>query len=36
MLHASGHHMTVVSEPLAEALARIGAVSGPPVAVRRP
>ena len=32
MLHASGHHMTVVIEPLAEALDRIAKVTGPPVA----
>jgi cell wall-associated NlpC family hydrolase len=31
MIHASGHHMAVVIEPLAEAVARIGAVR----AVRR-
>jgi hypothetical protein len=31
MVHASGHHMAVVVEPLAEALARIG----PPTSVRR-
>ena len=36
LLHASGHHMTVVIEPLAEALDRIATVAGPPVAVRRP
>ena len=35
LLHASGHHMTVVIEPLAEALDRIAKVAGPPVAVRR-
>jgi cell wall-associated NlpC family hydrolase len=31
IVHASGHHMAVVAEPLAEALARIG----PPASVRR-
>jgi cell wall-associated NlpC family hydrolase len=36
IVHASGHHMAVVAEPLAAALARIGAASGPPVAFRRP
>ena len=36
LLHASGHHMEVVSEPFAAALARIAAVAGPPTAVRRP
>lgn len=36
IVHASGHHMTVVTEPLADAVARIGAVKGPPTAVRRP
>jgi cell wall-associated NlpC family hydrolase len=36
LLHASGHHMSVVVEPLAEALERIAKVTGPPVAVRRP
>jgi len=35
IVHASGHHMTVVTEPLADALARIAAVSGRPTAVRR-
>ena len=32
IVHASGRHMSVVTEPLAEALARIG----PPTVVRRP
>jgi cell wall-associated NlpC family hydrolase len=37
LLHANGHHMLVVSEPLAEAAARILAKGGGPVtAVRRP
>jgi cell wall-associated NlpC family hydrolase len=31
MVHASGHHMTVVVEPLADVLARIG----PPTSVKR-
>ncbi len=35
MVHASGHHMTVVIEPLAEALDRIAGTVGPPAAVRR-
>jgi len=35
IVHASGHHMSVVSEPLATAVARIAATSGPPLAVRR-
>lgn len=35
IVHASGHHMTVVAEPLAEAVARIGAAAGPPAIVRR-
>ena len=35
MVHASGHHMTVVHEPLGEALRRISAAAGPPTAVRR-
>ncbi len=35
IVHASGHHMTVVTEPLANAVARIGAVKGPPTAVKR-
>jgi cell wall-associated NlpC family hydrolase len=34
MVHASGHHMTVVIEPLADAVARIGA-KRPPTGVRR-
>jgi cell wall-associated NlpC family hydrolase len=37
LLHANGHHMRVVSEPLAEAAARIAAAGGGPVAaIRRP
>jgi cell wall-associated NlpC family hydrolase len=37
LLHANGHHMLVVSEPLAEAAARILAKGGGPVtATRRP
>lgn len=37
LLHASGHHMAVVSEPLTSAIARIaGAGGGPIVARRRP
>jgi len=35
IVHASGHHMTVVAEPIADAVARIGAVKGPPSAVKR-
>jgi len=35
IVHASGHHMAVVSEPLAEATARIAAIKGPPVGVKR-
>jgi cell wall-associated NlpC family hydrolase len=35
IVHASGHHMTVVTEPLAEAVARIGAFKEAPAAVRR-
>jgi hypothetical protein len=36
IVHASGHHMMVVTEPLGEAVARIGAIKGPPTAVKRP
>jgi cell wall-associated NlpC family hydrolase len=36
IVHASGHHMMVVTEPLSGAIARIGAVKGPPTAARRP
>ncbi len=36
MIHASGHQMMVVREPLAEAIARIERVYGPPSAIRRP
>jgi cell wall-associated NlpC family hydrolase len=36
MIHASGHHMAVVSEPLREALARIERTGGRPTSVRRP
>ena len=35
IVHASGHHMTVVTEPLADAVARIGAINGVRGAVRR-
>ena len=35
IVHASGHHMTVVTEPLAAAVARIGALTGPPTVVKR-
>ncbi|MER2508231.1 MAG: NlpC/P60 family protein [Amaricoccus sp.] len=35
LLHANGHHMAVVAEPLAPALARIAAAGGGPVTVRR-
>ncbi|MCP4309395.1 MAG: peptidase P60, partial [bacterium] len=35
VIHASGFHMRVVIEPLAEAFARILEFNGPPTAVRR-
>jgi cell wall-associated NlpC family hydrolase len=35
IVHASGHHMTVVEEPLAEAVARIERSGTRPLAVRR-
>ncbi len=35
MIHASGHHMAVVIEPLAEATDRIGQSAGPPTSRRR-
>lgn len=35
LLHASGYHMTVIVEPLAAAVQRIAASSGPPLCVRR-
>jgi cell wall-associated NlpC family hydrolase len=35
IVHASGHHMAVVTERLAEALPRIGQSAGPPRVVRR-
>ena len=35
IVHASGYHMAVVTERLADALPRIAMSSGPPVAVRR-
>jgi cell wall-associated NlpC family hydrolase len=35
LLHASGYHMTVIIEPLAGAVQRIAATSGPPLCVRR-
>lgn len=37
IVHANGHHMAVVSEPLSEAAGRIAAAGhGPPLALRRP
>lgn len=36
IVHASGHQMTVASEPLAEAVDRIGYLYGGPTAYRRP
>jgi len=36
LLHASGYHMEVVSEPFAAALERIASLAGPPTALRRP
>jgi cell wall-associated NlpC family hydrolase len=37
LLHANAHHMSVASEPLAEAILRIEAAgSGKPTAFRRP
>jgi cell wall-associated NlpC family hydrolase len=35
LIHANAHHMAVVIEPLAEAVARIAAAGGGPVAGRR-
>jgi cell wall-associated NlpC family hydrolase len=35
LLHANGHHMMVVKEPLADAIARIGAAGKPVTAVKR-
>jgi cell wall-associated NlpC family hydrolase len=35
IVHASGHHMSVVTEPLPDAVARIGKVKGPPTVVKR-
>lgn len=35
VVHASGHHMTVVTERLSEAVARIAGIKGPPTAVKR-
>lgn len=35
LLHANGHHMQVVAEPLAEARARIAASHGPVTSIRR-
>jgi len=35
LIHASAHHMAVVIEPAAGAIARIGAERGPPTAFRR-
>jgi cell wall-associated NlpC family hydrolase len=36
MIHASGHHMAVVVEPLAAALDRIATTAGRPTAIKRP
>ena len=35
LLHSNGHHMAVVIEPLAEAIARIGGKTSQPTSVRR-
>ncbi len=35
IVHASGHHMVVVNEPLGDAVARIGAIKGGPAVVKR-
>lgn len=35
LIHANAHHMAVVIEPLAEAVARIGATAGEPTGYRR-
>ncbi len=35
VVHASGHHMRVVAEPLVAVMARVSAIKGPPLAVRR-
>lgn len=35
LLHANGHHMAVVAEPLAEAAVRIAAAGGGPILLRR-
>ena len=35
MVHASGHHMKVVAEPLVEAVVRIARESGAPTSIRR-
>lgn len=36
LVHANGHHMLTVIEPLSEALLRIGALFGPATSYRRP
>ena len=36
LLHANAHHMTVASEPLGDAIARIAITAGPVTALRRP
>ena len=35
IIHANGHHMAVAIEPLAEAVARIGATGSQPTGYRR-
>ena len=35
-LHANAYHMAVVSEPLEDAITRIGSIAGPVTALRRP
>ena len=35
IIHANGHHMAVAIEPLAEAIARIGAGGSQPTSYRR-
>jgi hypothetical protein len=36
LLHANGHHMAVVIEPLAEVIVRIGRKTSQPTSVKRP
>ena len=35
LLHANGHYMSTMYEPLSDAIARIGEIYGPPIGAKR-